>query len=61
MDSIIVRTGVESNVILDLNIDERGFEFSTSIEDALVQAENELTLLNETIGSIKNLNQTVIN
>lgn len=55
MDSIIVRTGVESNVILDLNIDERGFKFLTSIEDALVQAENELTLLNETIGSIKNL------
>ena len=40
---------------LDLNINESGFEFSTSIADALEQAENELTTLNETIKSIKDL------
>lgn len=55
MDGVIVRKGVQSNIFLDLNIDESGFEFSTSIADALAQAENELTTLNETIESIKDL------
>lgn len=55
MDDVIVRKGVQSNIFLDLNIDESGFEFSTSIADALEQAENELTTLNETIKSIKDL------
>lgn len=55
MDDVIVRKGVQSNIFLDLNIDESGFEFSTSIADALEQAENELTTLNETIESIKDL------
>ncbi|MCU7208308.1 hypothetical protein NEH72_00335 [Turicibacter sp. 1E2] len=55
MDDVIVRKGVKSNIFLDLNIDESGFEFSTSIADALEQAENELTTLNETIKSIKDL------
>ena len=55
MDDIIVRKGVKSNIFLDLNINESGFEFSTSIADALEQAENELTTLNETIKSIKDL------
>lgn len=55
MDDVIVRKGVKSNIFLDLNINESGFEFSTSIADALEQAENELTTLNETIKSIKDL------
>lgn len=55
MDGVIVKKGVQSNIFLDLNIDESGFEFSTSIADALAQAENELTTLNETIESIKHL------
>lgn len=55
MDGVIVRKGVQSNIFLDLNIDDSGFEFSTSIADALAQAENELTTLNETIESIKDL------
>ena len=55
MDRLIVKKGVQSNIFLDLNIDESGFEFSTSIADALAQAESELTTLNETIESIKDL------
>ena len=55
MDSVRVRKEVQSNIFLDLNIADSGFEFSTSIADALDQAENELTTLNETIQSIKDL------
>ena len=55
LDGVNARKGVQSNIFLDLNIDESGFEFSTSIADALEQAENELTTLNETIESIKDL------
>lgn len=43
------------DMILDLNIDDNGFSFSTSIADALEQAELELVALNETIDSIKEL------
>lgn len=43
------------DTILDLNIDDDGFGFSTSIADALAQAELELVVLNETIDSIKEL------
>lgn len=43
------------DMILDLNIDDNGFGFSTSITDALEQAELELVALNETIDSIKEL------
>lgn len=43
------------DVILDLNIDDGGFGFSTTIADALAQAELELVALNETIDSLKDL------
>lgn len=55
MDSVSVRKVVQSNIFLDLNITENGFEFSTSIEEALEKAETELITLNETIESIKDL------
>lgn len=45
----------KSDIILDLSIDDDGFGFSTSIDDALTQAEAELVALNETIDSIKKL------
>lgn len=45
----------KSDVILDLSIDDDGFGFATSIDDALVQAEAELVVLNETVESIKEL------
>jgi len=45
----------KKDVFLDLNIGDGGFEFSTSIADALTQAEMELDVLNETIESIKDL------
>lgn len=46
---------VKKDVYLDLRIDDDKFGFSTSIDDALTQAEAELVVLNETIDSIKNL------
>lgn len=45
----------KSVIILDLSIDDDGFGFSTSIDDALTQAKAELVVLNETIDSIKEL------
>lgn len=42
-------------IYLNLSIDDDGFGFSASIDDALAQAESELAILNETIGSIKEL------
>lgn len=45
----------KKNVFLDLSIDDDGFGFSMSIADALVQAESELVILNETVDSIKEL------
>ena len=46
---------VQKNIYLDLNIDDGGFDFATSIDDALAQAEAELVVLNETVESIKEL------
>ena len=48
-------TNKYSNIILDLSIDDDSFEFATSIDDALAQAEAELVVLNETVESIKEL------
>lgn len=46
-------TMVKNDVYLDLSIDDDGFGFATSIDDAIVQAEAELVALNETVESIK--------
>ena len=43
------------NIILDLNVDDDRFRFSTTIDDALAQAQEELVILNETIDSVKGL------
>ena len=43
------------NVYLDLSIDDGGFGFATSINDALGQAQEELVALNETVDSIQKL------
>lgn len=45
----------KSDIILDLNIDDDRFDFATSIDEALAQAEVELVVLNETVESIKEL------
>lgn len=45
----------KSDIILDLSVEDDGFGFSTSIDDAMTQAEAELVVLNETIDSIKEL------
>lgn len=45
----------EKDVFLDLGIDDGGYQFATSISDALQQAELELTELNETVASIEKL------
>lgn len=45
----------KKDIILDLSIDDNKFGFSTSVNDALVQAEAELAILNETVVSIKEL------
>lgn len=45
----------KKDIYLDLSIDDNGFGFSISIDDALTQAEAELVVLNETIDSIKEL------
>lgn len=55
MGDIMTRGKNQSDIFLDLNIRDNGFEFSTSIADAIVAAEIELTVLNETIDSIKKL------
>lgn len=43
------------DIVLDLDISDNGFTFSTTIVDALSQAEIEIIELNETIESIKRL------
>lgn len=43
------------NIYLDLDVNDEKFEFATSIEDAMYQAEEELFILNETIDSLKEL------
>ena len=45
----------KSRVLLDLSVEDTKFDFATSIEDALAQAEAELIVLNDTIDSIKEL------
>lgn len=45
----------KKHIFLDLSIDDNEFGFSTSIADALVHAESELVVLNETVESIKEL------
>ena len=45
----------KKDIYLDLSIDDDGFDFATSIDDALAQAEAELVVLNETVKSIKEL------
>lgn len=49
------RNKYKSDIVLDLSIDDDGFGFSASIDDALKRAEAELLALNETIESIKEL------
>lgn len=46
---------VKSDILFDLSIGDEGFGFSTTIADALTQAEAEISELNETMESIKNL------
>lgn len=45
----------QSDVVLDLSVKDNDFVFSTSIIDALAQAELEITELNETVASIEEL------
>ena len=51
MDEAITK----KDILLNLSIDDDGFGFSTSISDALSQAESELVILNETVASIEKL------
>lgn len=46
---------IKKDIYLNLCIADDKFGFSTSIDDALTQAEIELVILNETVDSIKNL------
>ena len=46
---------VREDVVLDLSIEDDRFHFSTSIADALTQAQSDRTALNETIDSVKKL------
>lgn len=45
----------KKDIFLDLSIADDSFGFSTSITDAMAQAESELVVLNETVDSIKEL------
>ena len=45
----------KKDIYLVLSIDDDGFGFATSIDDALAQAEAELVVMNETVESIKEL------
>ena len=45
----------KKDIYLDLNINDNGFGFAASIDDALAQAKAELVVLNETAESIKEL------
>ena len=47
-------------VLLNLGVDDNGYEFATSINGALRQANAKLTTLNETIDSIKELKPYLI-
>lgn len=43
------------NILLDLSVNDDGFDFSTTIVDAQAQAEAELVAPKETVGSLKKL------
>lgn len=45
----------KKDIYLDLHIDDDKFDFATSIEDALTQADGELAVFNETLDSLKHL------
>ena len=51
MDNAIIKKGI----LLNLSVEDGGFDFSTSIADAMAKAETELVVLNETVDSIKGL------
>lgn len=51
MDNAIIK----KDILLNLSVEDGGFDFSTSIADAMAKAETELIVLNETVDSIKGL------
>lgn len=51
MDNAIIK----KDILLNLSVEDGGFDFSTSIADAMAKAETELVVLNETVDSIKGL------
>jgi hypothetical protein len=51
MDNAIIK----KDILLNLSVEDGGFDFSTSIADAVAKAETELVVLNETVDSIKGL------
>lgn len=51
MDNAIIK----KDILLNLSVEDGGFDFSTSISDAMAKAETELVVLNETVDSIKGL------
>ena len=51
MDNAIIK----KDILLNLSVEDEGFDFSTSIADAMAEAETELVVLNETVDSIKGL------
>ena len=55
MDELTMQNKITSDIVLDLDISNKEFAFSTSIVDSFAQAEIEITELNETIESIKDL------
>ncbi|WP_159259021.1 hypothetical protein [Lactiplantibacillus pentosus] len=46
---------IKKDILLNLSVEDGGFDFSTSIADAMAKAETELVVLNETVDSIKGL------
>ncbi|MDT7017541.1 MULTISPECIES: hypothetical protein [Latilactobacillus] len=51
MDNAIIK----KDILLNLSVEDGGFDFSTSIADAMAKVETELVVLNETVDSIKGL------
>ena len=51
MDNAIIK----KDILLNLSVEDGGFDFSTSIADAMAKAETELVVLSETVDSIKGL------
>lgn len=52
----MIDTISKKDIVLDLSVKDDGFNFATSISNALVQARSELVVLNETVDSIKAMN-----